>query len=265
MRYRLAEDVRPQALLLAVAAAVSIVLWLLSWMVPLAAVVVVPLQLFATFVHEGGHVLASLLVGGTVHSLTVSPDSSGAVLSSHDGGWISGLVISSAGYVGTTLFSVVLLLWLRFRRSSRGALSASALFVAVLTVLFGLLAPLRNAFAGPATFGGMIFTVLAGAALAAGLFALARYASAAWVDFALAFLALQCLLNAVFSLRDLFALSALGGAHSDAANMARATGIPAIVWATLWIAVSVVIIALGARVYAVAGTRARAVPSPPRA
>lgn len=258
MRYRLAHDVRPQVTLLAVAAAVSIVLWLLSWMVPLAAVVVFPLQLFATFIHEGGHVLASLLVGGTVYSLVVSPDTSGAVLSSHDGGVISGLVVSSAGYVGTTLFSVVLLMWLRFRRSSRGALSVSALIIAVLTVVFGLLAPVLNAFAGPVTFAGMIFTVFAGAALAAVLFALARYASAAWVDFALAFLALQCLLNAVFSLRDLFALSALGGAHSDAQNMARVTGIPAVVWAMLWIAVSVVIIAVGARVYAVAGQRTRA-------
>jgi hypothetical protein len=45
--------------------------------------------------------------------------------------------------------------------------------------------------------------------------------------------------------------------------MARATGIPAIVWATRWIAVSVVI-ALGARVNAVTGTRARAVSSLPR-
>lgn len=263
MRYRVADDARPQVMLLVVAAGVSVALWLLSWLVPLAVVVVFPLQLFATFIHEGGHVLASLLVGGAVYSLTVSPDTSGAVLSTSDGGWLSGLLISSAGYVGTTMFSVVLLLWLRFKRSSRGALYASAIVVAGLTVVFGLLAPVLNAFAGPVTFGSMVFTVIAGAVLAGGLYALARYASAGWVDFALAFLALQCLLNAVFSLRDLFRISALGNAHSDAQNLEQATGVPAIVWATLWIVVSIAIIAIGARFYAVARDRAPAASAAP--
>lgn len=257
----MADDVRPQVTLLVVAAVVSIALWLVSWVVPLASVVVFPLQLFATFIHEGGHVLASLLVGGAVFSLTVSPDTSGAVLSAHGGGWFAGLVISSAGYVGTTVFSVVLLMWLRLKRSSRGALYTSAIIVGGLTAMFGLVAPVLNAFAGPATFGGMVFTVITGAALAGGLYALARYASDSWVDFALAFLALQCLLNAVFSLRDLFAISALGNSHSDAQNMEQATGIPAIVWATLWIVVSILIIAVGARFYAVADKRSAVAPA----
>jgi len=39
--------------------------------------------------------------------------------------------------------------------------------------------------------------------------------------------------------------------HSDAANMAAATGIPAFIWVLIWIALSVVMISLGLRIYVI--------------
>ena len=66
----------------------------------------------------------------------------------------------------------------------------------------------------------------------------------------LAFLAVQCLLNAFFSLKALFFITTSTDASSDAANMAAATGIPALFWVLLWIAVSVVMMAVGVRLYA---------------
>ena len=46
-------------------------------------------------------------------------------------------------------------------------------------------------------------------------------------------------------------ISALTDGHSDAANMAAATGVPSVLWALFWIAVAFVIVTLALRAYAV--------------
>ena len=249
MRYTIAEDARPQVNLLIIATLISLGLWFVSWFIPLTSYIVYPLQLFATFIHEGSHVLATLLTGNTVQSLTVSADGSGVVWS-ESSGWFSQLLISSAGYLGTTAFGAGLLAWIRFGHSSRIALYSSAGFVAVMTVIFGILAPFWN-FLANVTFGSVVFTVFSGAVLTVGLAAIARYANLNWVNFAVAFLAVQCLLNAVFSLLDLFFISTMTNAQSDAANMAAATGIPSIFWVFIWMGISIAMITIGLRAYAV--------------
>ena len=256
MRYKVAEDSRPQMLLLLVATAISIGLWLVSrYAFPSFNYLVYPLQLFATFIHEGSHVLATVLTGNSVQSLTVSPDTSGVVWS-QSSGWFSQLMISSAGYLGTTAFGTMLLVWMRYNYSSRTALYISSGFVGALTVLFGLLMPIWNVFSLRVTFASIAFTVFSGAVLSAGLFAVARYADTKWLNFSVAFLAVQCLLNAIFSLVDLFFVSTTTDSHSDALNMANATGIPSIVWVLIWMGISVLMISVGLRLYAVSQKKA---------
>jgi hypothetical protein len=253
-QYSLAHDVRPQVSLLLTAAGVSVALWLIAWFIPFVSYIVYPLQLFATFIHEGSHVLAALISGGSVASLTVAPDGSGEVYSA-TGGWFSQLFVSSAGYLGTTAFGAGLLAWIRFGYSSRLGLLISAAIVGVLTIFFGFLAPILSLFQS-VTFGGWLFTIASGVVLTAGFAAIAKYADAKWVNFAFAFLAVQCLLNAVFSLVELLLITSVTNAHSDAANMASATGIPAFFWAIIWIGVSIVMISLGLRIYAVNKSKA---------
>ena len=247
MRYKLAEDARPQVTLLLTATLISVALWAVSLYMPIFGYVVYPLQLFATFVHESSHALMTLITGNTVTSLTVSPDGSGAVWSQSSG--FSSLLISSAGYLGTTIFGTLLLVWMRYGFSSRLFLYISSGLVGVMTLVFGFVVPFFYLLAN-VTFGSVIFTVLSGAVLTAGLFAIAKFAPQKWVNFALAFLAVQCLLNAFFSLKDLFFISATGSQPTDAANMAAATGIPALLWVLLWIGISVVVIITGVRMYA---------------
>jgi hypothetical protein len=254
MKYKLAEDVKPQVKLLILATLISVVIWLASFYFPIFGYLVYPLQLFATFVHEGSHVLATVMTGGSVQSLTVSPDTSGVVWSlTQDGNWLQRLLISSAGYLGTTAFGVALLVWMRYQFSSRKALYIASGFVGLMTLVFGLLAPMWNIFSAKVGVASVAFTVISGAALCAGLFALARYSEIRWVNFTLAFLAVQCLLNAIFSLKDLFIISALSDTQSDAMNMAEASGIPAVVWVLIWIVGSVLMISIGLRLYAVSG------------
>lgn len=248
VNYKLAEDAKPQVSLLLIATVVSVGIWVVSWFVPVAAYIVYPLQLFATFVHESSHALVALITGNSVMSLTVSPDTSGAVWSQASG--VSQLLISSAGYLGATAFGTILLAWMRFGWSSRIALYISAGLVGVMTVAFGFLAPFWNLLAN-VSFGSVVFTVLSGAVLTCGLFAVAKFAPAKWANFALAFLAVQCLLNAFFSLKDLFFISAAGSQPTDAANMATATGVPSLIWVVIWIVISLVMITVGMRLYAV--------------
>ena len=248
MKYMLAEDAKPQVMLLIAATVISIALFVISWYIPLLGYIVYPLQLFATFIHEGSHALVAFITGNKVMSLTVSPDGSGVVWSQASG--ISQLLISSAGYLGATAFGVILLAWMRFGYSARLALYIAAGFVGIMTFVFGFLAPFWNLLE-KVTFGSVVFTVFSGAVLTAGLLAIAKYGNAKWVNFAVAFLAVQCLLNAFFSLKDLFFISASSNQPTDAANMAAATGIPALLWVLIWIAVSVAMITVGLRLYAV--------------
>ena len=249
MRYKVAREAEPAFKLLIVATLISVGLWFLSGYLPLIGYLTYPLRIFATFIHEGGHALATVLTGNAVQSLSVSPDGSGEVYSLGNG-FFSGLLISSAGYLSTTAFGAGLLAWMRYGRSSRVALLASAGFVTVMTVVFGMIAPVFNLFT-TSTIGGLFFTIFSGALLAVGLAAIAKFASAKWANFAVAFLAVQCLLNAVFDLINVFFISSMTSMHSDAANMAAATGIPGIVWVLVWMVVSIAMISIGLRVYAV--------------
>ena len=44
---------------------------------PAAGVALYPFRLFTTWVHEGGHALATVVVGGHVSSIVIRPDASG--------------------------------------------------------------------------------------------------------------------------------------------------------------------------------------------
>src|SRR5437870_8352137 len=124
MKYKLAEDARPQVKLLLIATVITIALWF----IPYADYLVYPVRLFVTFVHEGSHVLAGLLTGASVQSLTVAMDGSGEVYSASNG-LFSALLTSSAGYLGATAFGVLLLLSIRKAFSARIVLAICAAFV----------------------------------------------------------------------------------------------------------------------------------------
>jgi hypothetical protein len=238
MKFQIARDARPQVTALLFATALSLCLWFL----PYAEFLAYPFRIFVTFIHEGGHALAAFVTGNAVHSLTVSPDGSGLVYST-DSGLLSSLFVSSAGYLGSMTFGALLLWLVRHRVKPRVVLIASGALVLLLASVFGFLAPLWNM-----SLPGL-FTVVAGVVLRLGLFVAAKYLKPRAAAFLVSFLAVQCVLNAVFDLRNVLYASALSDAHTDAANMAAATGIPSILWVLFWIVVAFVILTLGLRAY----------------
>jgi len=199
------------------AVAVTVVLSL----IPYVSFLTYPIRLLVTFLHEGGHALAAILTGGSLDQMRIFADGSGVT---HTRGGL-GFVISSAGYVGATLYGALLIAGLR-----RGVRPGMLLLIT--GALVGLMTlTTRNVFGF--AWGVALTALLVGA----GVKLPARQAS--W---AAAFIGVQCILNALFDLRTLFGLSLGTGAQTDAMNMQNATLIPAVVWATLWIATSLVIL-----------------------
>jgi hypothetical protein len=251
MKYGVSQDARPQATTLLLAAAVSIALWF----IPFAGVLSYPFRIFVTFIHEGGHAVAALLTGNSVQSLSVAMNASGETYTTK-GGMFSQILVSSAGYLGAMAFGALLLVLIRKAVAARIVLAGAALLILILTIVFGLITPMV---AGSwSSLTGIPFTFFAGIALAVGLFAVARFASQRVAIFVLSLLAVQCVLNALLDLKTVFFLSSpfAPGVQTDAANMASATGIPAVIWTIIWIAIAFGILMGVLRLYVAARDRA---------
>lgn len=245
MRMKIAHDARPQVRTLLIATLITLALWFL----PYVNILTYPFRLFVTFIHEGGHALAAVLTGSSVQSLSVAIDTSGLTETlTPQGGFFSRFFISSAGYLGTIAFGALLLWLVRRQVKARVVLVGSAIVILGLTVIFGFIAPLTNLSLQP-------FTVLSGIALSVGLLAAAKYFGLRTANFLVGFLAVQCVLNAVFDLKSVLWMSVASSEPTDAMNMAQATGVPAIVWSLIWIGVAVLILSTAMRAYAVSRER----------
>jgi hypothetical protein len=244
MKYQLSNDARPQAMTLLLAAILSIALWF----IPFAEILSYPFRIFVTFIHEGGHALAALATGNSVQSLSVAMNGSGETYTTQ-GGVISQMIVSSAGYITAMTYGALLLVLIRRSVAARLVLVGSSLVVFALTTIFGVIKPIMAGTWG--SISGLPFTLAAGVLISAGLFAVARFASARVATFLVSFLAVQCVLNALLDLKTVFFLSSpfATTVPTDALNMANATGIPALLWSVLWIAASVLILAIAVKQY----------------
>jgi hypothetical protein len=227
---------------LLVAATLSVLLWF----IPYAEILTYPFRIFVTFIHEGGHAIAALLTGNSVDSLSVAMNASGETYTTQ-GGLISQVLISSSGYLGSMAFGALLLVLIRKAIAARIVLLSCAVLIFGLTMIFGLVKPI---FAFNA-WSGIPFTLFAGTLISLGLVLIAKFASGKVATFFVSFLAVQCVLNALFDLKTVFFLSApfAPAVPTDAVNMAHATGVPAIFWAVIWIAVALGILWFVMRLY----------------
>jgi hypothetical protein len=243
---------------------------------PYGDILTYPFRLFVTYVHETGHALANILTLGHVTGMVVNPDGSGTTYS------VGGIriITSSAGYLGSTLFGALLLLLCRQVNNAPkiltglalGVLSVTLIFIGfgylplLLSLMLGAMAllwwlrpqmTLRTksilSYSALLTFCGLIgvlavtnslFAWIAGLVLTIGLFAAATLLPLKAAHFLLSFLAVQCCLNALSDLQHLVFLSLNTNTATDAGNMERYTGIPAIFWAVIWGLSSLVILSI---------------------
>jgi hypothetical protein len=190
-----------------------------------------PFKLLVVLMHESGHAAATLLVGGSVDAIRISPDQGGLTVSRFPPSLLRQIVIASAGYVGSALSGCVLLYLAARSRMGRWPLLALAGWCTLVALLY-----VRDA-----------FTLLFVGACALALGILARF-GAPWLRRGvLVFLAAFSCCYALYDIRDdLLHLTSFSGG-SDADALARATFVPAIVWGGLWGALSIALVLLTLR------------------
>jgi hypothetical protein len=189
------------------------VLWFL-W----DSVVVYPLKIFVVLLHEVSHAAALLATGGVVDRITLDPYQGGETFGA--GG--SRFLVLSAGYLGSLAWGALLVAAAHTRKlRSELVVGVVGGVVVALTLLY-----VRNPF-------GLGFGLLFGSAL---VLAASRLPSL-WNGRLLMALGLTSCLYAVLDIKS--DVLDRPGLPSDAAMLAELTGVPTLVWGTLWIGAAV--------------------------
>ena len=176
-----------------------------------------PLKLLVVMMHETGHALATLLVGGSVDRVVIASDESGSCLSRIPVSFFGQVIVYSAGYLGSTIAAALLLVATLRWKLRRPVLVLAAIWLVAMAV----------------GYAGDAFTLLFCLGTAAVLAAGAKWLPDRAVDTVNLFLAGFSALYALIDLRsDLWDGRVRG--ISDAALLAQLTWIPAIAWALLW-------------------------------
>jgi len=201
-----------------IAAALSFAVSLTRW----GPLVLYPFRLFTTWVHECGHAVMTVLVGGHVNSIVIERNGAGLTSSLIPQSRVAQGLVASAGYLGASIVGCLLMIAARGKKA-HGILWSIGAFMLLTLVVW-----MRNLL-------GIAVALIWGVAL----IALSRRASGPVSSFVLSLLAVQVALNSVFDIRVLFLVNC---GHSDAETMARLFLLPAWTWASLWMAISVALL-----------------------
>jgi hypothetical protein len=186
---------------------------------------VYPFRLFVVFLHEVSHGVAAYLTGGQVVSIAIGRDEGGVCVTR---GGIPFLILN-AGYLGSLLWGAAFLALGANRRNAPFVLGAAGILTLAVAALF-----VRSPF-------GLAYAVATGLVLVTVAARLPAGAS-------------EVLLAAIGAMSALYAVADVASdvirrhsAQSDAAALARLTGVPAAVWGVAWILVSIAVLVALAR------------------
>lgn len=212
---------------------VSIALTVVLWAVPYGRYVGYPLMLLSTLVHELGHGIAGVMVGGSFQSFEMWSNGSGlAHVVGYDGRFARAIV-SAGGLVGPACAAAVGFAMARGERRARGML-----------LVLGVLLLIADVWIVRSIFGWLFVTAFALSLLWVGTRA------GGWASqLTLLFLSVQLALS-VFSRGDyLFTDKANTGGGvfpSDVANMSSALFLPYWFWGALCGGFSILVLVVGA-------------------
>lgn len=209
----------------------KILLWacvasLVVWIVPPLRWALLPLVFYNTHIHELAHALAAIGTGGSVDYIQVFSNGGGVTLTR--GG--SALLLSSAGYVGSAIVGGIILYGSRSTESARKMMFVAMAFLSLSMVFF---------------VRGDGFGVGMGALWIIGLFFAGRHLKGDAAVFAAQFLGIQQCLTSAQAFVPLLIVASNGSVHNDAGNLQQVTGIPAVIWASLWLVISLGAIWIG--------------------
>lgn len=177
-----------------------------------------PLRAAVTVLHEAGHALVAFLAGRRLAGVRIHRDTSGETISVGKSRGIGVTATLLAGYPAPSLVGL----------SGLACLKADLIdgwSLVMLVVLLGTMLLLRNLY-GFVVMGAMF------AAIFAGL----HYLGAQQVAVAIAGV---CAFLCVAGFRGALELLPIGGVHNDAAALAKAGSLPAVVWKTVFLVLTV--------------------------
>lgn len=215
---------RPHQTALLLAALVSIV----GFFVPVVGAALLPLRYLNTHLHELGHALVAIGTGGAIERILVFGDGSGVTPVA--GGFLP--LVASAGYLGAAAAGAAIVWAMRSERGARTALGVTGFALAASLALF---------------VRGDLVGVVSGALWAVALLVAARTLRGSTLLFVTGLIGLQQGLNALRSLLELLQIAASSETHSDALLMQQTTRVPAFVWAGVWGACGLAVVALTVR------------------
>ncbi|WP_299845125.1 M50 family metallopeptidase [uncultured Roseovarius sp.] len=181
-----------------------------------------PLKILIVFMHELSHGLAALLTGGMIVDITLSPQQGGQILTR--GG--SAFATLSAGYVGSLLIGIVLLILALRTNADRLLLGFCGVVILLVTAFY-----IRDSFA-------LIFCAITGILM----LAVSRYLSIAINDMVLRVIGLTSMLYVPYDIFD--DTIARSGMRSDAYMLAERVGGTAALWGAIWLVLSLAVILL---------------------
>mmetsp|Transcript_21637 Transcript_21637/g.50563 ORF Transcript_21637/g.50563 Transcript_21637/m.50563 type:complete len:268 (-) Transcript_21637:40-843(-) len=191
--------------------------WIIYW--SWSTYLVYPLRLLVVFMHETSHALAVAATGGHIHRIQIDAAESGVCV--YSGG--NGLLILNAGYLGSLCWGGIILMV--GSRAGQGRLVSSLLGVGMMVIGVHWVRPVLSF--------GMVFTLLTGALLILSGW---RFPTAI-NDVILRIIGLTSCMYAVLDIKsDVLDHPTL---PSDAALLARLTGLPTLFWGAVWIVVAV--------------------------
>lgn len=193
--------------------------------------IVKPLRLFAVFLHELGHSLMALVFGYGIQGLQINLDESGYALVLSKGGF-SAFMIANGGYLGS-LFFALLIIYLKRTRVKKFILGAAALILLGVSV----------------KFSGISFTLLYSAIFAAAVVVVYMVQNDVLNDWVVDILGIS---SVAYAFYDVFVdtlllqlnlkLHLIKGWEveqplTDAVQLSRMTGIPAVIWGIIWLVI----------------------------
>jgi len=197
---------------------ISILMFIVAWYL-WRSLIIYPLRLLVTLLHECGHALAAALTGGSTESIRVGIRGNGCTFTLRG----SRLIILNGGYLGSVVLGAFVYL-LPYGHFGHHAIIVLGILLSLITVLW-----VRDAF----TF---IFSI----SLSLALFFVGWRASYETQMFIARFIGSCCILYPILTINSHFRYGGLmRRVGTDDQELAKLTKIPAIAWQLGWLIFSI--------------------------
>ncbi len=196
-------------------------------------IIMKPLKIFSVFLHELGHALMAFIFGYGIVEFNVNLNESGHTLVQTKG-WFSSFMIANGGYLGTVLFAL-LILYLKKTPFKKFLLGTVAITFLTITIRFSSLS-FALIYSIIFTVAVLIVYMLRSEKLEDWLIDILGISGVAYAIYDTFVDVILLQINVTFNLIQGWGVKQ---PVTDAVQLSRLTGIPAIIWGIIWLVISI--------------------------